>query len=70
MNAGETRAMLHDIQDEAVTAGKEYAEENDEEPDADDLIQQIVETGCFGDPSACGYSPDQELVVKDPEAEQ
>ena len=39
-------------QDEAVAAGEEYAEENDEEPDADDLIQQIVETGYFGDADA------------------
>src|SRR5690606_18593181 len=38
--------------EEAVTAGKEYAEENDEEPDADDLIRQIVETGYFGDADA------------------
>jgi hypothetical protein len=38
--------------DEAVEAGKEYAGENDEEPDADDLIRQIVETGYFGDADA------------------
>lgn len=34
---------------EAVSAGEDYASENDEEPDADDLIQQIRETGYFGD---------------------
>lgn len=34
--------------DEAVEAGEEYASENDEEPDADDLIRQIVESGYFG----------------------
>ena len=34
--------------DEAVAGGEEYAEENDEEPDADDLIAKIVDTGYFG----------------------
>lgn len=38
--------------DEAVKAGEEYASENDEEPDTDDLIRQIVETGYFGDADA------------------
>lgn len=38
--------------DEAVSGGEDYAEENDEEPDADDLIRQIVETGYFGDASS------------------
>jgi len=34
---------------EAIAAGEECAAENDETPDADDLIRQIVETGYFGD---------------------
>lgn len=38
--------------DEAVAAGEEYAEENDEEPDADELVAKIVETGYFGDADA------------------
>lgn len=38
--------------DEAVKDGESVAEENDEEPDADDLIKQIVETGYFGDADA------------------
>jgi hypothetical protein len=38
--------------DEAVAGGEEYASENDEEPDADDLIQQIVDTGYFGSADA------------------
>jgi hypothetical protein len=33
---------------EAVEAGEEYGGENDDLPDADDLIRQIVETGYFG----------------------
>ena len=35
--------------EEAVEGGEEYASENDEEPDAEDLIRQIVESGYFGD---------------------
>jgi len=38
--------------DEAVAAGEEYAEDHDEEPDAGDLIEQIVETGYFGSADA------------------
>lgn len=38
--------------DEAVEAGEEYASENDEEPDADDIIRQVVESGYFGDADA------------------
>lgn len=34
--------------EEAVSAGEDYASENDEEPDTDDLIEAIVETGYFG----------------------
>ncbi len=37
----------------AIRAGKEYASEHaDEEPDADDLIRLVVETGYFGDADA------------------
>lgn len=35
--------------DGARAGGEDYASRNDEEPDADDLIRQIVETGYFGD---------------------
>jgi hypothetical protein len=38
--------------DEAIEAGEEYASENDEMPDADELIEKIVETGYFGDADA------------------
>jgi hypothetical protein len=38
--------------DEAIEAGEEYASENDEEPDADELFRQIVETGYFGSADA------------------
>jgi hypothetical protein len=34
--------------DEAVTGGEEYAEENDETPDVEELLDKIVETGYFG----------------------
>lgn len=43
------RGPITTDRDEAVEAGKEYASENDEELDADDLIRRIVETGYFGD---------------------
>lgn len=38
--------------DEAILAGKTHAEENDDEPDAEDCIRKIVETGYFGDADA------------------
>lgn len=38
--------------DAAIAAGEEYASENDEEPDPEELIRQIVETGYFGDADA------------------
>ncbi|MGD9713681.1 MAG: hypothetical protein AB7V46_16700 [Thermomicrobiales bacterium] len=35
--------------EEAVSEARKHAAEKDEEPDTDDLIQQIVETGYFGE---------------------
>lgn len=35
--------------EEAEREGQEYADENDNEPDADDLVRQIVETRYFGE---------------------
>lgn len=35
--------------EEAVTAGEEYATENDETPDEDDQIQAIIDAGWFAD---------------------
>ena len=39
-------------QDEATEDGLQYAEDNDEEPDADEYIDHIVATGYFGDATA------------------
>jgi hypothetical protein len=38
--------------DEAVSGGEDYASENDEEPNAEELIAKIVETGYFGEADA------------------
>lgn len=50
--------------DEAIELGEEYAVENDEEPDAADLIRQIVETGYFGDADAASVGAICEEATK------
>jgi hypothetical protein len=41
---------------EAVEGGKEYADENDDPPDYDSTLRQIVATGYFGDSDATDIS--------------